>query len=525
MSRWATFDCYGTLIDWNTGIGGVLEQLYGAEQAPTLLRRYHELEPEIQSEAYRTYKEVLALTLERLANEVGYGIPEGEGGVLAQSLPDWPPYPEVPKALEELRRRGWSLAILSNIDHALMVESEKRLGVPFDLIVTAEDVRSYKPAPGHWERFFETTTADKERHVHVGASAFHDVAPGEGARAEDGVDQPRRRRLLRAHGRRGTRSRAAGSLRPARRARRARAGVTLRPPRDDEFDAMLELMNAHQLAAFGEADYTADDLRTWLTTPYVEVDRDLRVLERDGRLIGYADADPTRNEPPLWWCDVKVAPDVDARAVVAELVAWLEQRAVEGRLRVWTSEDDARIVGAFDALGFEPVRHSYRMEIDLDDELREPVWPAEISVRTATADDQRSVYDAVVEVWQDTNDPIDETFEEWAHWHVERDSFDPALWLLVFDGDEFAGFSICRSDPVDPQAGHVNLLGVRRAWRRQGLGEALLLRSFDAFRQRGLTRVTLGVDASSVTGATRLYERAGMRVYRDTVFLERAVRE
>jgi mycothiol synthase len=301
--------------------------------------------------------------------------------------------------------------------------------------------------------------------------------------------------------------------------------VTLRPPRDDEFDAMLELMNAHQLAAFGEADYTADDLRTWLTTPYVEIDRDIRVLERDGRLIGYADADPTREEPPLWWCDVKLDPEVGAAEVVAELVAWLEERAVEGRLRVWTSEDDTRIVSAFTALGFEPVRHSYRMEIDLAGDPREPVFPADVSVRTATAEDHRAVYDAVVEVWQDTNDPIDETFEEWAHWHVERDSYDPALWFLALAGDELAGFSICRTDPVDPQAGYVNLLGVRRAWRRQGLGEALLLRSFAAFRQRGLTRGTLGVDASSVTGATRLYERAGMRVYRDTVFLERAVRE
>jgi mycothiol synthase len=301
--------------------------------------------------------------------------------------------------------------------------------------------------------------------------------------------------------------------------------VTLRPPRDDEFDAMLELMNAHQLAAFGEADYTADDLRTWLTTPYVVVERDIRVLEHDGRLIGYADADPTREEPPLWWCDVKVDPSVDAGEVVAELVAWLEERAVEGRLRVWTSEEDARIVGAFAALGFEPIRHSYRMEIDLADELREPAWPSEISVRTATAEDHRSVYDAFVEVWRDTNDPIDDTFEEWAHWHVERDSYDPSLWFLAVAGDELAGFSICRPDPVDPVAGYVNLLGVRRPWRRQGLGEALLLRSFEAFREKGLTRGTLGVDASSVTGATRLYERAGMSVYRDTVFLERAVRE
>jgi 2-haloacid dehalogenase len=177
VSRWATFDCYGTLIDWNAGIGGVLEQLWGAERAPTLLRRYHELEPEVQAERYRTYAEVLTLTLERLANEAGYGIPEGESGVLPHSLPQWPPYPEAAAVLAELRRRGWSLAILSNVDRALIVESEKRLGVPFDLIVTADDVHSYKPAPGHWERFFETTTAARERHVHVGASRFHDVAP------------------------------------------------------------------------------------------------------------------------------------------------------------------------------------------------------------------------------------------------------------------------------------------------------------------------------------------------------------
>jgi 2-haloacid dehalogenase len=177
VSRWATFDCYGTLIDWNAGIGGVLEQLYGAEQAPRLLRRYHELEPEVQAERYRGYSEVLSLTLELLANEVGYGIPEGESGVLAHSVADWPPFAEVPRSLEELRRRGWNLAILSNIDRAMIVESEKRLGVPIDVIVTAEDVGAYKPAHAHFERFFELTTADKAHHVHVAASLFHDVAP------------------------------------------------------------------------------------------------------------------------------------------------------------------------------------------------------------------------------------------------------------------------------------------------------------------------------------------------------------
>jgi 2-haloacid dehalogenase len=175
--RWATFDCYGTLIDWNAGISAVLERLWGVEQAPELLERYHELEPEVQAEQYRSYAEVLTLTLERLARDVGYGIPEGESGLLAQSLPEWPAFPEVPDALAELRGRGWKLAILSNSDRDLISASMKRLGVPFDLAIVAEDVQSYKPAHGHWERFFEATTADRERYVHVAQSHFHDIVP------------------------------------------------------------------------------------------------------------------------------------------------------------------------------------------------------------------------------------------------------------------------------------------------------------------------------------------------------------
>jgi mycothiol synthase len=300
--------------------------------------------------------------------------------------------------------------------------------------------------------------------------------------------------------------------------------MSLRPPRDDDFDAMLELMNAHQLAAFGEADATAEDLRLWLTTPYVVVENDIRVLERDGRLIGYADVDATREEPPLWWCDVKVAPDVDAAGAVSTLVSWLDERAEKGRLRVWTSESDRRITDAFAAQGFEPSRHSFRMEIDLTGAVREPSWPVGITVRPVREDEHQLVYDAVFDVWQDTSDPMDETFDEWAHWMINNDSFDPSLWFLAFAGDELAGFSLCKQTSIDPTAGYVATLGVRRRRRKQGLGEALLLHSFAAFRDRGWTRGTLGVDASSPTGATRLYERAGMRVYRDTAFFERQVR-
>jgi 2-haloacid dehalogenase len=176
-TRWATFDCYGTLIDWNLGIRRELERLFGVEVAPHLLERYHELEPEIQSESYRTYREVLTLALERLAQEERIQLPEGEAGALGQSLSEWPPFPEVPTALSELRERGWQLAILSNTDRDFISASQRQLGVPIDLAIVAEDVQSYKPAHGHWKRFFEATTAESDRHVHVAASLFHDIAP------------------------------------------------------------------------------------------------------------------------------------------------------------------------------------------------------------------------------------------------------------------------------------------------------------------------------------------------------------
>jgi 2-haloacid dehalogenase len=176
-TRWATFDCYGTLIDWNLGIRAELERLFGVAEAPRLLERYHELEPELESDPFRSYREVTTLALERLAEDESIQLPEGEAGSLAHSLPDWPPFSEVPAALAELRDRGWKLAILSNTDRDLIEASQRQLGVPVDLAIVAEDVESYKPAHAHWERFFEVTTADRDHHVHVAASLFHDIAP------------------------------------------------------------------------------------------------------------------------------------------------------------------------------------------------------------------------------------------------------------------------------------------------------------------------------------------------------------
>jgi len=171
VERWATFDCYGTLIDWNGGIRRELARVFGEDHADDKLARYHELEPELQADGTRSYRGVLTEAMRRL------GAPQNEEDALARSLPDWEPFPEVPAALQEARDRGWKLAILSNTDRDFIDASMARLAVPFELEIVASEIGSYKPAHRHWERFFEQTQAPAAGHVHVAASLFHDIAP------------------------------------------------------------------------------------------------------------------------------------------------------------------------------------------------------------------------------------------------------------------------------------------------------------------------------------------------------------
>jgi len=171
VTRWATFDCYGTLVDWNAGIRAELARVFGADRADELLARYHELEPQVQRDGSLAYKDVLAEVMRRL------GAPAGEESALARSLPDWPVFPDAPPALAEARARGWRLAILSNSDFDLIKRSISAIGVPFDAAIVASEVGSYKPGHRHWEEFFERTGADRDRHVHVAQSHFHDVVP------------------------------------------------------------------------------------------------------------------------------------------------------------------------------------------------------------------------------------------------------------------------------------------------------------------------------------------------------------
>jgi 2-haloacid dehalogenase len=175
--RWATFDVYGTLIDWMGGIGGELARIWPDEAADELLERYHELEPRVEEGRAIPYRQVLAETLALLASESGLTVPAGEEDALGESLPSWRPFPEVPGALAELRSREFKLVPLSNTDPDFLAASLERIGVPVDGEVTAADAGSYKPASGHWERFFERYDVERENHVHVAASLFHDIEP------------------------------------------------------------------------------------------------------------------------------------------------------------------------------------------------------------------------------------------------------------------------------------------------------------------------------------------------------------
>jgi 2-haloacid dehalogenase len=175
--RWATFDCYGTLIDWDRGVRDTLADVWPEEDAERLFHRYHDVEPRIQAGRGVPYRRVLRETLEAIAAEDELEIPPGREDALVEALPSWRPFPEVPGALAELRERGWRLAVLSNTDPDLLDASLERIGVPVHLRVTAAEAGSYKPAFGHWDTFFRHSSADRERHVHVGASRYHDVEP------------------------------------------------------------------------------------------------------------------------------------------------------------------------------------------------------------------------------------------------------------------------------------------------------------------------------------------------------------
>jgi 2-haloacid dehalogenase len=172
--RWLSFDCYGTLVDWRAGIAEAIESV-APGKSRQLLPVYYRHEAEIQAGPFRPYRDVLDEGLRQALNEVGGSLPQGQAHLLSESLPTWPVFHDIGPSLAQLRHQGWKLAILSNVDPDLFAETRKRLPVAIDALITAQDVGSYKPAPGHFRRFRQLHQPDV--HIHVAQSWFHDIRP------------------------------------------------------------------------------------------------------------------------------------------------------------------------------------------------------------------------------------------------------------------------------------------------------------------------------------------------------------
>lgn len=292
-------------------------------------------------------------------------------------------------------------------------------------------------------------------------------------------------------------------------------GFSSRPPTPDDAGAVAELMAACTRTDGGaegtSVEHVLDD---WHEVDLQE--EAVLVLAPDGAVAGYADV-VNRAFVSLTVYGY-VHPGHRGRGIGAWLVGWGEEW-MRGRIHlapeeagcvvrhyvISTNNSTRRLLEDY---GYEAVRGTYVMEIELEEEPPEPEWPEGLAVRAfVPGRDERAVFEAVEDAFRDVWGRPRGVFERFICM-TEGDNFDPSLWFLATDGGEIAGMILCKTVAGE---GWVDVVGVRRPWRRRGLGLALLRRVFGEYRGRGVRRVELSVDAGSVTGAPRLYGRAGMR--------------
>jgi mycothiol synthase len=267
-------------------------------------------------------------------------------------------------------------------------------------------------------------------------------------------------------------------------------------------------------------------------TPGFNLERDAFLIETsDGRIVGYEEFFNEYEHAKLR-TDGYVHPGFKGRGIGTTLIRMIEQRAreemalaepgVRVSLHSTTDQRDAAGLDLHKNEGYQPYRYHWRMEIVLDSPPPEPKFPDGIELRPfLKGEHDVSVWQSQNEAWRDHPGSHDVTFDEWKRSRFDDPEFDPTLWQIAWDGDEVAGFSLNR---YRMGIGWIRTLGVRRPWRKRGLGEALLLQSFDEFYRRGTKTIGLGVDAQNPTGATRLYKKVGMYAASEFVTYEKELR-
>jgi ribosomal protein S18 acetylase RimI-like enzyme len=269
----------------------------------------------------------------------------------------------------------------------------------------------------------------------------------------------------------------------------------IRPPREGDIPAVVRLTNDHSPEPVAEHSVSLH----W-TAPGVELAHDARIEDHAFALVKNFDEARV-------WIDVQGRPS-------ATLLDWAVARAAEKGHRLlsgsWVSNEP--LLRELERREFRCIRNAHRMSIDLGRPTAECVWPEGICVRTFRPGDERTFYELQRETFADSWEPIEEGYDEWAHWWLTAPRFAPELWFLALAVEEPVGLAICHPHPGDGELGWIGVLGVRRSARTRGIGRALLLHAFAEFRDRGMTRAGLGVDAESLTGANKLYEQVGMCV-------------
>jgi mycothiol synthase len=315
-------------------------------------------------------------------------------------------------------------------------------------------------------------------------------------------------------------------------------GYSVRPAVENDLDQIAAMLNVCSLVEVGVEDQSAQEMREEWETPGFDPETDTwLVLAPDGQIAAYLEVWDISEEHATPNVYGRVHPDHHNRGIGRFLMERGEERA---RQIITQAPPDARAILKYfavstnepaqrlaEAMGYDEVRNFVRMKIDMETPPPAPVWPDGITVRAAAVPgpDDRAVYEAVDEAFEDHWGHVTTQFEQWIHLMTTFEDFDPTVWFLAMDGDQIAGMSLCRPKLAeDPGIAWLSTLGVRRPWRRQGLGLALLQHTFGEFYRRGTRSVALGVDAQSLTGATRLYERAGMHVVRRFILYEKELR-
>ncbi len=315
----------------------------------------------------------------------------------------------------------------------------------------------------------------------------------------------------------------------------------MRAPTIDDAGSMAAMFNIQTKALVGREAYSEESLRSIFSDPEFNPATDARIFTDEAEaVIAYV---AVWNPPPFVEPRIifRIHPDYEQYPLRQTLITWGLTRTEEMvelapkdalvSAIAWCFDNDTHAVEYLPEAGFSHIRSSYRMRIALDQDIPEPQFPEGIYVDTfANVQDLRKIYLADNEAFRDHWGYVEQSEEDalkwWQHWVDTAPNIDPNYWFLAMDGDEIAGVSLCEYYIVGQEDyGHIDSLGIRPQWRRQGIALNLLYHSFRELKKLGRTHVTLGVDAQSLTGATRLYKKAGMEVVETSLTWEKILRD